>query len=163
MRSFHLHALCSTTTFVFLSTGPTVSESLVKGKVGQDITVPCSYHVSSPRDITSMCWGRGSCPSSKCNGVIIWTDGWKVTGQYNSRYTLKGNLAMGDVSLTIMNAEEADSGTYCCRVEISGWFNDKISNHKVVVEKGECRDGLLCQYYCGKSAVESGFQSLGWR
>lgn len=158
-----MHALCSTTTFVFLSTGPTVSESLVKGKVGQDITVPCSYHVRSPRDITSMCWGRGSCPSSKCNGVIIWTDGWKVTGQYNSRYTLKGNLAMGDVSLTIMNAEEADSGIYCCRVEISGWFNDKISNHKVVVEKGECRDGLLCQYYCGKSAVESGFQSLGWR
>ncbi|NWQ87653.1 HAVR1 protein, partial [Burhinus bistriatus] len=129
------HAVCSATTFVFLSTGLTVSESLVKGKVGQNITVPCSYHVRTPQDITSMCWGRDSCPASKCYRTIIWTDGWKVTAQYNSRYMLKGNLQMGDVSLTIVNAEEADSGTYCCRVEISGWFNDQLSNHKVVVEK----------------------------
>ncbi|NXN71280.1 HAVR1 protein, partial [Himantopus himantopus] len=131
----HLHALCSTTTFVFSSTGPTVSGSLVKGNVGQDVTVPCFYRVRNTQDITSMCWGRGSCPASKCNRVLIWTDGWKVTERYNSKYVLKGNLPMGDVSLTIVNAEEADSGTYCCRVEISGWFNDEISNHKVVIEK----------------------------
>ncbi|NXS59555.1 HAVR1 protein, partial [Brachypteracias leptosomus] len=131
----HLHALCSAATFVFLSTGPTVSESLVKGKVGEDITVPCSYSVKTTRDITSMCWGRGHCPASKCYQTIIWTDGWKVTEQSSSRYMLKGNLQKGDVSLTIVNAEEADSGIYCCRVEISGWFNDQRSNHKVVIEK----------------------------
>ncbi|XP_075020377.1 hepatitis A virus cellular receptor 1 homolog isoform X4 [Calonectris borealis] len=91
--------------------------------------------VKGTRDITSMCWGRDSCPVSKCYRTIIWTDGWKVTEQYNSRYMLKGNLLMGDVSLTIVNAEEADSGIYCCRVEISGWFNDQTSNHKVVIEK----------------------------
>ncbi|XP_075367124.1 hepatitis A virus cellular receptor 2 homolog [Mycteria americana] len=114
---------------------PTVSGSLVKGKVGQNITVPCFYSVKGTQDITSMCWGRDSCPVSKCYRTIIWTDGWKVTEQYNSRYMLKGNLQMGDVSLTIVNAEEADSGIYCCRVEISGWFNDQTSNHKVVIEK----------------------------
>ncbi|NXH14361.1 HAVR1 protein, partial [Bucco capensis] len=116
-------------------TGPTVSASLVKGQVGQDITVPCFYRVNTREDITSMCWGRDSCPASKCSQPIIWTDGQKVTEQYDSRYTLKGNLAMGDVSLTIVNAQEADSGMYCCRVEIAGWFNDQKSNHKVVIEK----------------------------
>ncbi|KAF1509632.1 hypothetical protein FQV18_0008136, partial [Eudyptula minor novaehollandiae] len=130
-----LYALCSATTFVFLSTGPTVLGSFVKGKVGQNITVPCFYTVTRTQDITSMCWGRDSCPVSKCYRTIIWTDGWKVTEQYNSRYMLKGNLPMGDVSLTIVNAEEGDSGIYCCRVEISGWFNDQTSNHKVVIEK----------------------------
>ncbi|KFV55331.1 hypothetical protein N328_01473, partial [Gavia stellata] len=130
-----LCTLCSTATFVFFPTGPTVSGSLVKGRVGENITVPCSYSVKRTQDITSMCWGRGSCPVSKCYQTIIWTDGWKVTEQYNSRYILKGNLLMGDVSLTIVNAEEADSGIYCCRVEISGWFNDQTSNHKVVIEK----------------------------
>ncbi|KFW10517.1 hypothetical protein N327_10676, partial [Fulmarus glacialis] len=130
-----LCALCSTAMFVSLSTGPMVSGSLVKGNVGQNITVPCFYSVKGTQDITSMCWGRDSCPVSKCYRTIIWTDGWKVTEQYNSRYMLKGNLLVGDVSLTIVNAEEADSGIYCCRVEISGWFNDQTSNHKVVIEK----------------------------
>ncbi|KFQ86825.1 hypothetical protein N337_04534, partial [Phoenicopterus ruber ruber] len=126
---------CMNWILLILFTGPTVSGSLVKGKVGQNITVPCSYSVTSSQDITSMCWGRDSCPVSKCYRPIIWTDGWQVTEQSNSRYMLKGDLLKGDVSLTIVNAEEADSGTYCCRVEISGWFNDRTSNHKVVIEK----------------------------
>ncbi|KFQ73316.1 hypothetical protein N335_13817, partial [Phaethon lepturus] len=126
---------CMSWILLILFTGPTVSGSLVKGKVGQNITVPCFYSVKTTWDITSMCWGRGSCPVSKCYQTIIWTDGWRVTEQHNSRYMLKGNLPMGDVSLTIVNAEEADSGIYCCRVEISGWFNDQTSNYKVVIEK----------------------------
>ncbi|KFP84857.1 hypothetical protein N311_03943, partial [Apaloderma vittatum] len=125
---------CINWILLILFAGPTVSRSIVKGKVGQNITVPCSYQVKGPGDITSMCWGRGSCPASKCYRTIIWTDGWKVTEQYSSRYMLEGNLLKGDVSLTIVNAKEADSGTYCCRVEISGWFNDQTSNHEVVIE-----------------------------
>ncbi|NXC12067.1 TIMD4 protein, partial [Corythaeola cristata] len=130
-----LLALCSTTAFVFFSAGPTVSGSFVYGNVGQNVTVPCSYSVKGTQDITSMCWGRDSCPVSKCYQPIIWTDGRKVTERYSSRYMLKGNLLKGDVSLTIVNAEEADSGIYCCRVEIPGWFNDQTSNHRVVVKK----------------------------
>ncbi|NXP83322.1 HAVR1 protein, partial [Ramphastos sulfuratus] len=126
--------------FFFFLAGPTVSEvsdSVVRGNVGQNVTVPCLYNVEMTQGVTSVCWGRGSCPASKCDQTIIWTDGWKVTEQYNRRYTLEGNLLAGDVSLTIVNAEEADSGTYCCRVEVPGWFNDQRNNHKVVIEKAK--------------------------
>ncbi|KAI6076911.1 Hepatitis A virus cellular receptor 2 isoform X5 [Aix galericulata] len=119
-----------------LLTGPTVSELLVTGEVGQNITMPCSYTVNEESGTTSMCWGRGSCPSSKCSQPIVWTDGWKVTYRYHSRYVLRGKLHEGNVSLTIINAKEADSGTYCCRVEIPGWFNDKLTNLQVVIKKG---------------------------
>nr|XP_009684004.1 PREDICTED: uncharacterized protein LOC104151109 [Struthio camelus australis] len=120
---------------LILFTGPTVSGSVLKGVVGQDITLPCSYRVKKRTDITTMCWGRDACPSSKCLQTIIWTDGWKVTQQSSKRYSLKGKLSEGDVSLTIANAEEADSGTYCCRVEIPGLFNDQLTNYRVVIEK----------------------------
>nr|XP_025974467.1 hepatitis A virus cellular receptor 2 isoform X1 [Dromaius novaehollandiae] len=120
---------------LILFTGPRVSGSILKGVVGQNITVPCSYHVKGRADITTMCWGRGACPASKCWQPIIWTDGWKVTTQSSERYQLEGNLPKGNVSLTIVNAEEADSGTYCCRVEIPGLFNDQTTNHRVVIEK----------------------------
>ncbi|NXC97092.1 HAVR1 protein, partial [Certhia familiaris] len=115
--------------------GSTVSESVVTGEVGQDVTVPCHYNVQNKNGITSMCWGRDKCPSSKCSRPIIWTDGWRVTKQHSSRYQLKGDLQMGDVSLTIVSATEADSGTYCCRVELPGWFNDQLINYQVVVKK----------------------------
>ncbi|NXU86781.1 HAVR1 protein, partial [Xiphorhynchus elegans] len=120
---------------VVLSAGPTISERVVVGEVGQNIIVPCTYRVRSTRDITSMCWGRGSCPNSQCSRTLIWTDGRKVTEQHGSRYLLQGNLLEGDVSLTIMNTEEADSGIYCCRVEHRGWFNDQKVNLKVVIMK----------------------------
>ncbi|XP_048816970.1 hepatitis A virus cellular receptor 1 homolog isoform X2 [Lagopus muta] len=115
--------------------GPTVSGLLVRGEVGQNITMPCFYTVRTEHDITSVCWGRDACPPSKCSRPIIWTDGRKVTEGYHAKYVLKGNLLKGDVSLTILNAQETDSGTYCCRVEIPGWFNDKTTNLQVVVER----------------------------
>ncbi|KFQ31022.1 hypothetical protein N331_11641, partial [Merops nubicus] len=126
---------CMNWILLILCTGPVVSGSLVKGKVGQNIIVPCFYSVKTTDDITSMCWGRGSCPSSKCSETLLWTDGWQVTERSSSRYRLRGNLRGGDVSLTILSAQEADSGTYCCRVEIPGWFNDLKSEHKVLIER----------------------------
>ncbi|NXS96839.1 HAVR1 protein, partial [Jacana jacana] len=126
---------CLNWVLLILFTGSTVSESLVEGTVGQTVTLPCFYNVKNKQDITSMCWGRDKCPSSKCSQTIIWTDGWKVTEQSSSRYKLKGNLQNGDVSLTIVNAVEADSGIYCCRVEIPGLFNDQLNNYNVVIKK----------------------------
>ncbi|NXB99964.1 HAVR2 protein, partial [Orthonyx spaldingii] len=126
---------CAHQLFVCLSTGPTVSELAVIGEVGQNVSVPCFYNVQSSRDITSMCWGRDWCPHSKCSQPIIWTDGWKVTEQHSSRYQLRGDLQRGNVSLTIVKATEADSGVYCCRVEIPGAFNDQRQNFKVVIMK----------------------------
>ncbi|XP_068062114.1 hepatitis A virus cellular receptor 1 homolog isoform X1 [Anomalospiza imberbis] len=130
-----LSYICPNWVLLVLLTGSTVSELVVIGEVGQNITVPCHYHVWNTNSITSMCWGRDRCPNSKCSQPIIWTDGWRVTEQHSSRYQLKGDLQKGDVSLTIVDAREADSGTYCCRVEIPGWFNDQLINHKVVVKK----------------------------
>ncbi|NXB41398.1 HAVR1 protein, partial [Eulacestoma nigropectus] len=130
-----LSYVCLSWVLLVLFTGPTVSESVVMGEVGQDVTVPCHYSVRDRNGITSMCWGRDRCPNSKCSRPIIWTDGWRVTEQHSSRYQLKGDLQRGDVSLTIVNAREADSGIYCCRVELPGWFNDQLINHKVVITK----------------------------
>ncbi|NXM43336.1 HAVR1 protein, partial [Gymnorhina tibicen] len=128
-----LSYVCLNWVLLVLFTGPTVSELVVIGEVGQDVTVPCRYRVQDRSGITSMCWGRDRCPNSKCSRPIIWTDGWRVTEQHSSRYQLKGDLQNGDVSLTIVNAREADSGIYCCRVELPGWFNDQLTNHKVVI------------------------------
>uniref|UniRef100_A0A452GGY8 Ig-like domain-containing protein n=1 Tax=Gopherus agassizii TaxID=38772 RepID=A0A452GGY8_9SAUR len=118
-----------------LFTGLSVSGSPVRGVVGQNVTLPCKYRVNHQNDVTTMCWGRGSCPSSQCSQTILWTDGRRVTERQSSRYRLEGNLAQGDVSLTIVNAAEADGGMYCCRVEIPGWFNDQLNNLEVVIEK----------------------------
>lgn len=114
--------------------GLTVSGSPVRGVVGQNVTLPCKYRVNHQNDITTMCWGRGSCPSSQCSQTILWTDGQRVTERQSSRYRLEGNLAQGDVSLTIVNVAEADGGMYCCRVEIPGWFNDQLNNLEIVIE-----------------------------
>ncbi|XP_053892474.1 hepatitis A virus cellular receptor 2 homolog isoform X3 [Malaclemys terrapin pileata] len=117
-----------------LFTGLTVSGSPVRGVVGQNVTLPCKYRVNHQNDITTMCWGRGSCPSFQCSQTILRTDRWRVTERQSSRYRLEGNLTQGDVSLTIVNAAEADRGVYCCRVEIPGWFNDERNNLEVVIE-----------------------------
>uniref|UniRef100_A0A8C3QG04 Ig-like domain-containing protein n=1 Tax=Cyanoderma ruficeps TaxID=181631 RepID=A0A8C3QG04_9PASS len=130
-----LSYICLNWVLLALFAGSTVSELVVIGEVGQDVTVPCRYNIWSRNGVTSMCWGRDRCPNSKCSRPIIWTDGWKVTEQHSRRYQLKGDLQSGDVSLTIVDAREEDSGTYCCRVEIPGWFNDQVINHKVVVKK----------------------------
>nr|XP_012637049.2 hepatitis A virus cellular receptor 1 isoform X1 [Microcebus murinus]XP_012637050.2 hepatitis A virus cellular receptor 1 isoform X1 [Microcebus murinus]XP_020139242.1 hepatitis A virus cellular receptor 1 isoform X1 [Microcebus murinus] len=95
----------------------------VSGVVGQTVTLPCNYSVADGA-VTSMCWGRGACPVFVCSDEIVWTDGSRVTFQKHDRYELRGDLLKGNVSLTIENAAEADSGLYCCRVEHRGWFND---------------------------------------
>uniref|UniRef100_A0A7M4FZM4 Ig-like domain-containing protein n=1 Tax=Crocodylus porosus TaxID=8502 RepID=A0A7M4FZM4_CROPO len=121
---------------VSLSAGFLVSGSPVKGVVGQDVTLSCGYSVRTDSDLTTMCWGRGPCPTSQCSDLILWTNGRRVTQQQDNRYQLRGNLLRGDVSLTILKAREADAGTYCCRVEIHGWFNDQKTNVDVVIERG---------------------------
>ncbi|XP_025056745.1 hepatitis A virus cellular receptor 1 homolog [Alligator sinensis] len=119
----------------FLIAGSSVSGSPVKGVVGQDVTLSCHYSVRTESDLTTMCWGRGPCPNSQCSNLILWTDGRRVTQRQDNRYQLSGNQLRGDVSLTIRRAREADTGTYCCRVEIHGWFNDQKTNVDVVIER----------------------------
>uniref|UniRef100_A0A8D2KL97 Ig-like domain-containing protein n=1 Tax=Urocitellus parryii TaxID=9999 RepID=A0A8D2KL97_UROPR len=107
---------------ILLLTDAVVSYTQVSGVVGHPVIIPCSYSVAS--GVTSMCWGQGACPTSKCSNELIWTDGSQVTFRKHRRYKLEGNLLQGNVSLTIENAAKTDSGLYCCRIEHSGWFND---------------------------------------
>lgn len=107
---------------LLLLPGSVDSSVVVKGVVGHPVTIPCTY--STHRGITTTCWGRGQCPYSSCQNILIWTNGYRVTYRSSGRYNIKGRISEGDVSLTIENSVERDSGLYCCRVEIPGWFND---------------------------------------
>uniref|UniRef100_A0A4W2DMC0 Ig-like domain-containing protein n=1 Tax=Bos indicus x Bos taurus TaxID=30522 RepID=A0A4W2DMC0_BOBOX len=112
-----INLLCSG--FSLFTDGVT-SYHRVTGVAGQSVTLPCYYN----GEVTSMCWGRGSCPWLNCRTNIIWTDGYRVTYRRDGRYQLNGNIRGRDVSLTINNAAVSDSGLYCCRIEVRGWFND---------------------------------------
>uniref|UniRef100_A0A8C5ZGX5 Ig-like domain-containing protein n=1 Tax=Marmota marmota marmota TaxID=9994 RepID=A0A8C5ZGX5_MARMA len=120
---------------ILLLTDAVVSYTQVSGVVGHRVIIPCSYSVTS--GVTSMCWGRGACPTSKCSNELIWTDGSQVTFQKHRRYKLEGNLLQGNVSLTIENAAKTDSGLYCCRIEHSGWFNDMKLTLSLEIKPGK--------------------------
>ena len=121
-------------------TAPTASEAVVRGVIGQPVQLPCFYQVARQKDISDMCWGRGPCPNSKCNNKILHTTGNRVTFRKSQRYSLRGYISYGDVSLTIAKVKAEDAGTYCCRVEIPGWFNDIKKNMRLEVVRGEFGD-----------------------
>ncbi|XP_070693042.1 cell adhesion molecule DSCAM-like [Pempheris klunzingeri] len=98
-------------------------ESTQIATVGTDVTLTCKYDAEYYGKLSS-CWGRGAIPNSGCANEVIKSDGTSVASRLSERYLFMGNLAEGDVSLTIRQVEESDSGTYGCRVEIPGWFND---------------------------------------
>ncbi|XP_004919988.1 hepatitis A virus cellular receptor 1 homolog [Xenopus tropicalis] len=113
----------------------TVGAEHVRGSVGGTVLLPCTYPVTG--GTTSMCWGRGHCPTSKCLDPILRTDrdGKEVIWHQSERYRLLGNIEQRDVSLTISQLTFSDSGTYCCRVEIPGWFNDQKGEIQVSVDE----------------------------
>ncbi|CAN2387264.1 Hepatitis A virus cellular receptor 1, partial [Pristimantis euphronides] len=110
----------------------------VTGSVNDTLTLPCTYTVD--KDQYSFCWGRGKCPLWGCYDIIVKTDGNKVTEKRSNRYHLLGNIRQGDVSLTITGATKEDEGTYCCRVNIPGLFNDLKKGVKVEIGEGETLD-----------------------
>ncbi|KAM7417794.1 hypothetical protein PAMA_017441 [Pampus argenteus] len=98
--------------------------------VGTDVTLTCTYDAHWYGRL-SVCWGRGPVPNSGCSDEVIKSDGTSVTSRLSERYLFMGNTGEGDVSLTIRQVEESDSGVYGCRVEIPGWFNDQ--KHEVTL------------------------------
>lgn len=122
---------------------PTVSECSsrdVDSHTGQNVTLSCKYNIMDNGKL-HMCWGQSQVPTSGCNKELISTDGYKVKEdtRTSSRYQLLGRLDKGDVSLTILNVTESDSGWYGCRVEIPGLFNDLKQNFNLHVKRGEKR------------------------
>ncbi|XP_077466272.1 hepatitis A virus cellular receptor 1 homolog [Stigmatopora argus] len=93
-------------------------------KVGADVTLSCKYDAGYYGKL-SACWGRGPIPNRGCAEEVISTDGASVSGRLSERYLLAGDIESGDVSLTIRQVAESDSGLYGCRVQVPGWFNDR--------------------------------------
>ncbi|XP_074148018.1 hepatitis A virus cellular receptor 2 homolog [Sminthopsis crassicaudata] len=120
--------------FVFLLWPTESSSDIYTAMVGQTILLPCSYVITPTHKNVPICWGRGLCPMTQCNEQLLRTDGWKVTYQKEKRYQLKGVLAQGNVSLTIENVGEADSGSYCCRIQFAGPFNDQKTSLELLVK-----------------------------
>nr|XP_048291880.1 T-cell immunoglobulin and mucin domain-containing protein 4-like isoform X1 [Myodes glareolus] len=102
---------------------PAASQNTIIGVLGQSVTLPCHYP-SWSRKSNSMCWGKGACPKSKCNEELVHTDGTRMISRKSTKYALLGIVWRGNVSLTITNTNQGDSGVYCCRIEVPGWFND---------------------------------------
>ncbi|KAF3693822.1 Down syndrome cell adhesion molecule -like protein Precursor [Channa argus] len=109
-----------------------LSTENIKATVGTNVILPCHYDAKYYGRL-SVCWGRGAIPNSGCANEVISSDGTSVISTLSNRYILMGNLGQGDVSLTIMQVEESDSGMYGCRVHIPGWFNDQKHHNTLTV------------------------------
>ncbi|CAL8276878.1 unnamed protein product, partial [Arctogadus glacialis] len=111
-------------------------DQVVFATVGYNVTLPRKYDVQA-NGLSSTCWGQGAIPASRCSNQLIASDGATVrkVSQVSSRYQLLGDLENGDVSMTILNVSEMDSGQYGCRVEIAGWWNDLKHHFQLKVRK----------------------------
>ncbi|XP_054540727.1 hepatitis A virus cellular receptor 2 isoform X3 [Pan troglodytes] len=109
------------------------SEVEYRAEVGQNAYLPCLYTPAAPGNLVPVCWGKGACPVFKCGNVVLSTDERDVNYR-TSRYWLNGDFRKGDVSLTIENVTLADSGIYCCRIQIPGLMNDEKFNLKLVIK-----------------------------
>ncbi|XP_018107411.1 hepatitis A virus cellular receptor 1 homolog isoform X2 [Xenopus laevis] len=121
--------------FFFLLLLPNLgtAEKYVIASEGDTLVLPCTYSIQE--GISEMCWGKSSCLGS-CYKVIIWTDTKEKTLAASGRYELLGNLAEGDVSLTITGLTFSDSGTFCCRVETPGGVSYEKNRIHVTVREG---------------------------
>ncbi|XP_069340421.1 T-cell immunoglobulin and mucin domain-containing protein 4 [Eulemur rufifrons] len=112
---------------------PAAAEIVVTAYLGEPVTLPCLY--ASWSQYNSMCWGKGQCPNSRCKQELISTDGTKVISWKSPKYSLQGDIRRGQVSLTISSLSEDDSGVYCCRIEVPGWFNDVKTNVRLLLKR----------------------------
>uniref|UniRef100_W5MTA7 T cell immunoglobulin and mucin domain containing 4 n=1 Tax=Lepisosteus oculatus TaxID=7918 RepID=W5MTA7_LEPOC len=101
---------------------------------GGAVSLACRYSVKR-YGLSRVCWGR-NCGTLWCSDTIVQTDGSRVISKVSDRYRLNGDIPAGQVDLTISRVRQADSGSYCCRVDIDGYFNDQKVSHTLQVLKG---------------------------
>uniref|UniRef100_A0A3Q3EGK4 Ig-like domain-containing protein n=1 Tax=Labrus bergylta TaxID=56723 RepID=A0A3Q3EGK4_9LABR len=131
-----LHSFFLTGTTVLFSLSGCVSAEEIIATVGTDVTLICNYDAKYYGKL-STCWGRGAIPSRGCASEVIKSDGSAMASRLSERYLFMGNLEEGDVSLTIRQVEESDSGIYGCRVDVPGWFNDHKHQETLTVVPGK--------------------------
>ncbi|KAG9346824.1 hypothetical protein JZ751_007170 [Albula glossodonta] len=100
---------------------------------GSSVTLSCRYAVKR-RELSRVCWGRG-CGTLWCTDILAQTDGDAVVSKVSDRYRVAGDVQSGQVDLVIPKVNRMDSGPYCCRVDIDGYFNDKKVIHTLKVVK----------------------------
>ncbi|XP_067455144.1 T-cell immunoglobulin and mucin domain-containing protein 4-like [Thunnus thynnus] len=124
------------------------SSDKVIGLIGHNVTLPCRYDTKT-NGLLAFCWGRGEVPRFKCSETILSSPGGAVLSlgePSNLRYQLLGSMMDGEVSLTILNAQQSDAGVYGCRVEIPGWFNDIKVNIDLVMEEAPVEQPVTQDY-----------------
>ncbi len=95
----------------------------------------CHYSVKH-HGLSHVCWGR-DCGTFWCNDIVIQTDEYGVISKVSDRYKLIGDVLSGQMDLGIQKIQKTDSGPYCCRVDIEGFFNDKKVSYTLRVMKGK--------------------------
>ncbi|KAJ8332670.1 hypothetical protein SKAU_G00424590 [Synaphobranchus kaupii] len=135
MNAKHRSIFLSQLLFLLFPVCDASIETLI-GITGETVTLPCRYDFTA-NGLTAMCWGREEVSLFKWSNTIISTDGEKVNFRKSHRYQLLSGVEKGNVSLTISNVTENDSGIYGCMVEIPGWFADRIQNFNLIIRKGE--------------------------
>ncbi|XP_056118023.1 T-cell immunoglobulin and mucin domain-containing protein 4 [Rhinichthys klamathensis goyatoka] len=100
---------------------------------GSTVILSCHYSVKH-HGLSHVCWGR-DCGTFWCNDIIVQTDEYGVISKVSDRYRLIGDVLSGQMDLGIQRIQKADSGPYCCRVDIEGYFNDKKMSYTLRVMK----------------------------
>ncbi|XP_049994638.1 hepatitis A virus cellular receptor 1 homolog isoform X2 [Alexandromys fortis] len=116
-----MHPQVFISSLILLLPGAVDPYVIVKGVVGHPVTLPCIY--STYTGISYMSWDLGECQYFNNYRTLVRANAYQVTYQRSSRYQLKGRISEGDVSLTIENAVQTDSGLYCCLTKIPGSFH----------------------------------------
>uniref|UniRef100_A0A8C1DQW9 T cell immunoglobulin and mucin domain containing 4 n=1 Tax=Cyprinus carpio carpio TaxID=630221 RepID=A0A8C1DQW9_CYPCA len=115
----------------------TVLQTLMKvklrGAVGSTVILSCHYSVKH-HGLSHVCWGW-DCGTFWCNNIIVQTDEYGIISKVSDRYKLIGDVLSGQMDLGIQKIQKTDSGPYCCRVDIEGFFNDKKVSYTLRVER----------------------------
>ncbi|XP_010869511.2 T-cell immunoglobulin and mucin domain-containing protein 4 isoform X2 [Esox lucius] len=107
---------------VLLTVSARCSVSAFRVMEGATATLSCQYSVSR-WGLKRVCWGR-ECGTFWCNDILVQTDENGVISKVSDRYRLHGDIFAGEMDLGILDVKRTDSGPYCCRVDINGFFND---------------------------------------
>ncbi|KAI5096710.1 T cell immunoglobulin and mucin domain containing 4 precursor, partial [Silurus meridionalis] len=110
------------------------SETQFKVNEGSTVILSCHYSVKQ-HGPSHVCWGR-DCGTFWCNDIIVQTDESGVISKVSDRYRLIGDVLSGQMDLGIQRIRRTDSGSYCCRINIDGLFNDKKVTYTLKVVKG---------------------------